>query len=546
MFSRVYVSFAIALPLLIAACSDSGDGPNDQGKGGTQNDAGAPNDASGGTGSTASGGKTGKGGASHTPDQGEAGEQGLGGSAGAPQEPSEGGAPPQEPAEGGSAGQPQPPGQGGSAGSGTGGSAGNPPVGSASRFFLTTPSSTNTVAPKVVLDSRGGLHVAYPAYVGGKAFYAYCASNCTGMNSFKVVELAVGESIANVALATTPDGKPRLVLSEFDKAYYASCDSQCTTRAGWTLTPVYEHDNDMEVTGQALALDSKGRPSFLMHTYVSFLGWQQKTPQTLLGSCESSCNDADSWSFTKIADDIFQYPEAKFDSKDRLQVLAAQLVFTDGVPNDKYATYARCDAECDDASAWLSYPLGTLYEDTIVKPSLSLALTTNGDARLAAIVEDADETTPDGRLLAYAECTGECASIDDWTPVLISQNRAIKNGVGLALDAGRPRVAFTLDYNIGVYHCSENCTNNDWQLAEVEFARNLPADDTFLFPGCSAGAWFLDSPSIAMSSDGSLRVGYRAYDVSGTTQPPIDPTKPRCKTGLDFTWSRFAAVPALK
>ena len=282
MFSRVYVSFAIALPLLIAACSDSGDGPNDQGKGGTQNDAGAPNDASGGTGSTASGGKTGKGGASHTPDQGEAGEQGLGGSAGAPQEPSEGGAPPQEPAEGGSAGQPQPPGQGGSAGSGTGGSAGNPPVGSASRFFLTTPSSTNTVAPKVVLDSRGGLHVAYPAYVGGKAFYAYCASNCTGMNSFKVVELAVGESIANVALATTPDGKPRLVLSEFDKAYYASCDSQCTTRAGWTLTPVYEHDNDMEVTGQALALDSKGRPSFLMHTYVSFLGWQQKTPQTLL------------------------------------------------------------------------------------------------------------------------------------------------------------------------------------------------------------------------------------------------------------------------
>lgn len=423
---------------------------------------------------------------------------------------------------------------------GMGGSA-EPPT-SAQRFFLPTPNSTNTVAPRVLVDKNGSVHAAYPAYAGGRAFYAYCRSDCARPASFQVVELDVGDSIANVALALTSEGKPRLVLSEFDKVYYATCDAQCGTRGAWSVTPVFDHDNSMEVTGQALALDSSGRPRFLMHTYVALLGIGQKEPKTMLASCDANCNTSENWRFDVVSQDIWQYPDMRVDAQGRTHVAAAQVVFQDNVPTDKLATHFLCDANCSAASAWQSVPLAILFEDTVVKPSLSLSLTPAGGARVALVIEDNDASTPDGRYLAYAECDGDC-ELEDWRAVLISQNRAIRSGVSLALDGGKPRVAFTLDYNIGIYQCDANCTDSDWQLTEVEFARNLPADDIFLFPGCSAGAWFLDSPSLTIAADHSLRVGYRAYDVSGATQPPLDPTKPRCKTGLDFTWARLATLP---
>lgn len=78
----------------------------------------------------------------------------------------------------------------------------------------------------------------------------------------RVVELEVGASIANAALALTEDGAPRVVLSEFDKVYYAACDDDCTSADSWTTTPVIDHDSEMQMTGAALALDPRGRPRF--------------------------------------------------------------------------------------------------------------------------------------------------------------------------------------------------------------------------------------------------------------------------------------------
>lgn len=73
---------------------------------------------------------------------------------------------------------------------------------------------------------------------------------------------------------------------------------------------------------------------------------------------------------------------------------------------------------------------------------------------------------------------------------------------------------------------------------------DIPPDDIFLYPNCTAGAWFLHSPSVALTPSGLPRVGYQARDVSGgwTT---TDPTKPPCTAGTDMTLSRLAVMEGL-
>ena len=66
-------------------------------------------------------------------------------------------------------------------------------------------------------------------------------------------------------------------------------------------------------------------------------------------------------------------------------------------------------------------------------------------------------------------------------------------------------------------------------------------DRIFLEWNCTIGAWFLHSPSIALTSDGKPRVGYQSRDVSGGVSRP-DPTKPRCVAGTDMTFSRLGLL----
>ncbi|HET9932628.1 MAG TPA: hypothetical protein VFQ35_18120, partial [Polyangiaceae bacterium] len=255
----------LCVPVLVAACTieTTGGSPSGEGgaaalggKGGTAG-AGGASTSSGGRGTTSEGGKTSA--------EGGSDANSTGGNIGG--KPSGSGGKPSGTGgkASGSGGKPaEPPPVSGAAGNGDGlpeaGAPGDdPPATSPERFFFPTPNATNTVAPKVVVDAQGGVHAAYPAYFGGRAYYAYCKSNCSSATAFQVVELDVGSSIGNVSLALTPQGKPRLVLSEFDKAYYAACDAQCGTLAGWTMTPVFDHDNSMEVSGQALAIDTAGR-----------------------------------------------------------------------------------------------------------------------------------------------------------------------------------------------------------------------------------------------------------------------------------------------
>jgi hypothetical protein len=82
-------------------------------------------------------------------------------------------------------------------------------------------------------------------------------------------------------------------------------------------------------------------------------------------------------------------------------------------------------------------------------------------------------------------------------------------------------------------------------LTKVELSGDIPPDEIFLWENCTIGAWFLHSPSLALTKDGKPRVGYQARDISGgVTQP--DPTKPRCTAGTDMTWSRLSLMTSYK
>jgi hypothetical protein len=105
----------------------------------------------------------------------------------------------------------------------------------------------------------------------------------------------------------------------------------------------------------------------------------------------------------------------------------------------------------------------------------------------------------------------------------------------------RPRLAFTLNYNVGVFACdADDCTPAEapWKLHVVERGDELVPDDIFLRGyNCSFAAWFLHRPSIALTADGLPRVAYQAMDISGGSTS--------CPAGVDMTWSRLARLGPL-
>lgn len=70
----------------------------------------------------------------------------------------------------------------------------------------------------------------------------------------------------------------------------------------------------------------------------------------------------------------------------------------------------------------------------------------------------------------------------------------------------------------------------------------MKPDEISLYENCTVGAWFLHSPSIALTNPGKARVGYQARDISGGWESPDPATKADCRAGTDMTWSRLAVM----
>ena len=455
--------------------------------------------------------------------------------------------------KGGAPAKPTKPAQGGAGGSQDAGEEPSQPAdpdddvaaGSGGRFFLPTIEPTNTTAPRLLADAKGGTHMLYPTYGAGGAFYAYCPDGCSGYEDIEPVLLPTDGTVGNAALALTRDGKPRALLSTLLRVYYAECDANCSDEASWSVTPIIEHQGDQDVTGQALAIDPEGRPRFIMHTYLAYLGVGQKPPKTWMVGCDEDCTSADSWQQFEIAEDKIWYRSQLIIDDSGAAHLLTAVENADGMSAGlKLAAYLECPHSCNTADAWSGVGLVELYESTVeeIKPSTAMALTKAGQPRLLLL----ERGGPNNKRLLYFECDGNCTE-DNWTGSALSDLSELGSGLDLVLDAqDHPHFVFTLDWNIGLYHCtSASCASDDadWQLTEVELSGNIPKDEIILWPNCTVAAWMLHQPSLALGRDGSVKVGYQATDLSGGVQV-IDPTKPACVAGKDMTLSRMTMLAA--
>ncbi len=430
------------------------------------------------------------------------------------------------------------------AGSGTG--AGAEGDGASSRFFLGTGSDVdNTAAPRIEIDRDGGVHAVYPAYAGGRSYYAYCPRDCTP-ESLKVVRFETDGTVANAMLALDGAGRPHVLLSSFSKIYYASCTGDCTTKSGWRQTELLDHGNELEVSGEAFALDSSGRPRFLMHTYRAYLGIGQKPPKVWWAACDADCHDADAWTASQIAEQMWYGSTLRFGPDGRPRVATvAEIELEDGSKMDA-AAYVECNGDCTKEASWTGVPLMQVYqseyEAVALKPTLSMALTKSGAPRIVTIGKQDDR-----KAVTYYACDSDCVG-EGWEGVILSDHADVGPGLDLALDANdRPRFVYTLDYDVFLARCDEaRCETADakWDLTKVEAGSDMPPDEIFLYENCHVGAWFLHSPSLALTADGKPRVGYQARDISGGWKNP-DPTKPRCEAGTDMTWTRMAVMGSM-
>lgn len=411
------------------------------------------------------------------------------------------------------------------------------------RFFLPTGEPNNTSAPVVEVDRDGNTHALYPAYVGGGAYYAFCARGCAGTDAVKVVRLETQGTVGNAMLALDANGRPRVLLSAYSTVYWGECDVDCTQRGSWKLAAIDRHDSDREVTGEALALDANGRPRYLSHTYRAYLGIGQKEPATWYVSCDAACDEPASWKSARISNQMWQGSTLRFDAKGRAHV--ATVAVGAGADNQDLAAYVRCDGDCGNEASWVGTGLTPAYESNTdavpIKPTVSLAVTRAGEPRVLVLAAQNAK-----RALVYFECEGDCrAAGAKWEGTVVSDHEKLGVGADLVLDGqDRPRYVYTLDYNIILGRCDgPGCAGPEapWSLTKVEMGADMPPDQIFLYPNCTVGAWFLHSPSIALTADGQVRVGYQARDVSGGLSRP-DKTKPACVAGTDMTWSRLALL----
>ncbi|WP_434387730.1 hypothetical protein [Melittangium boletus] len=441
-------------------------------------------------------------------------------------------------------------------GSGTGGTGepGTPPgsdkaVGRLGQFFLPTGTPRNTANPHVETDAQGNVHMVYPAYSQGDAYYAWCPANCTSADKVKVVHLKTQGTVDNAMLAVGADGRPQLLLSTYLRVYYATCTGDCTQEASWSVTPILEHKGEREVSGEAFALTPDGKPRFVMHGFRSFGGVGSPTRATFYVECDADCQQPASWRTSQIANQVWQEVTLRFTRAGQPRLTKSQ------VQDNGYfmGSYAACDEDCTSPSGWKEGELYTTFygptEAVRMPPTMSLALTRQDQPRVLLLGADKDQ-----RNLIYSECDSNCTDDSQWRAQFLlpsgPDGNTLRAGLDLALDAqDRPRIVYTANWNILVGSCDKDCTNADvssWKLGKVEFSGEMQTDSVIPYNNCTMASWFLHHPSIALGKDGMPRVAYRAQDISGGgsgNTPP--PGTSQCVAGPDMTFSRFAQLTTL-
>ncbi len=420
---------------------------------------------------------------------------------------------------------------------------------SAQAFFLPTGADVhNTGKPRMATDSRGGLHVVSPMVAELGAVYAYCPWACDEPTDVASVDFTTEEygAVSNAVITVGEDDAVHLLLATYDAVIYAVCVTNCGQANQWESAVIHQHDDDWEMTGNAFALDLYGRPRFLMHAYQAYLGMFAPDPGTRFFACDADCLNPASWQSALISEQSWLESTLLYDAAN-----TAHVATVIPVEDADLVAYLSCAADClnENVDNWPGLGLAEAYSDRYISeiaPAVSMALTSTGGVRMAFLGSDEGEP-----FLAYFECEFGCANGDgdDWSGMILlhsTDGSDFGDGIALTLDKeDNPRLAYTVSSSILLAHCSNDCAGDagedDWGLATVELASDIPPDDIFLYHNCTVGMWFLRQPAVVIGPTGLPAVAYRAEDISaGWTSP--DPTKPSCPAGVDMTMNRLVVL----
>jgi hypothetical protein len=410
----------------------------------------------------------------------------------------------------------------------------NSPVGSISlaRFAEQTWKTSNA---NVSVDGNGGVHVAFYYYESTfderptAAVYAYCPSQCDQSDRWQQVQLA--EQVNEVQLALNAAGKPRLLIRRNSEVYangqdylFASCDDNCTTIGGWTLTLIASsfgtnmlEMQDDELPQRTFALDPAGRPRFVYLDNNHQVSPNHRGVFYLF--CDSQCTNRSQWQEVRIntvveqpqyRDENFYYPALTFTADGKPRLATADFSALD---DSSGLAYIACDDNCGDPASWRKVILAARGGGA--EPSADIAVDADGRPRIAFYQEALLDNQ--GKRLFYLWCNDNCLDAANWQQRDLGLNSFDGQEPDLQLDgSGRPRIAYA-DWNsggLGFAWCDVACdaANAQWNHQLIETRTDLGTAWNVPFPRdhCDAGLWNSLTPTLFLAGDKA----HVAYDAT--------------------------------
>lgn len=418
-------------------------------------------------------------------------------------------------------------------------------------FFVET--EWKTTNANVQVDANGGQHIAYAYYEPNTgvppigAVYLYCAAQCDQGANWSNVWFQ--DTVNEVQLALTADGKPRLLLRTDSTVqaggrdyHYAECNTNCGAPENWTVTLILtSFGTSLFDTGEdnlpqrGFALDPQGRPRFL------YLDRNYPIEPDHYGffyvACDANCSDAANWTQTLVTAviqeefffdwEVAQYPSLTFTAEGHPRFIA-ELMLLGEQDRATALYYFACDSGCDDRANWGRVKIGERGQGSDL--SWDLAVDANGRPRVAHFPESLENEQ--GERLYYVWCDADCLVEANWQRVDLGLPVDDGQEPDIELDAnGNPRIAHADDSTggLGYSWCNSGCESAaNWQHAVVETAEQLHQIWPVPYPlSCDAGLWGSLTPTLSLDSGGNPHIAYdTTYHARCLYQDPAEPNEP--------------------
>jgi hypothetical protein len=374
-------------------------------------------------------------------------------------------------------------------------------------FFLEADPTTSTVwwHSHTVVDASGGVHITF--YDSSNIYYAHCSAGCSNpANWLELPLFLVGEldSLDEPTLGVDPNGHPRLFFyadySGNESYFYAECNANCTaSSSNWTSVAIADLNGyGYPQNVRYATLDSLGHPRLVF----SISGFPDSGFYYL--TCEANCTNASNWLTTTVdtPDLLPDVLQLVFDTNNRPRVLGY----------DEYNSqlvYAECNSNCSNAANWGSVGLFTpIYY--MSEFGFTLRVDSQGHPRIAYY-----DGHSDNNVLNYAWSNASPLTPAGWHHYTLNYPTDFDYlSLDMSIDSqDRPMVTFATDnLDLSMLTCTANCetTSSTWQQQYIEKADDLNLLYPFpTNPDCQTSSWIIVGyPSISLDAADNPNVSY--------------------------------------